>query len=111
MVIPGQQTAEIKKKRGKTVGRNAGEVAKDDREDQRHNKRLHDCPCRAKCSLLIARDEIPPHQQRQKIAELPEGMEIDSQPALVRPNVNLKTGRLAHCLAHQLSISLALTLP
>jgi len=44
--------------------------------------------------LLIPRNEIAAHQEREQITKFPKGAEIDPEPVLIRPDSNFEVGFL-----------------
>ena len=62
-VSPGEQAAEIEECGRKFVGRELGDLPKDDGEDHCREQGLEDVPERAEDRLLVAGREIAPDEQ------------------------------------------------
>ena len=94
VIVPGEQAAEVEENRRQAVGGDPGKLREDEREHDRHDERLHDRPGGTERGLLIARDKIAAHEQREQIAKFPERAQIDPQPVLIWPDANFEVGFL-----------------
>ena len=92
-IIPREQSAQIKKRRGNAVCRNLRDATEHDDEHHRRQQRLHDKPRRPEERLFVFRQKIAAHQQHEQVAILPHLAPVDAQPATIRLDDDLVAGR------------------
>jgi len=79
-VAPQNITRHVEEHLGKTVSWELGDVAEDDRENQRGKQRLDDEPQRTKDGLLVARDKISLHKHANQVAVVPHVTQLQIPP-------------------------------
>ena len=85
-VLPQDRAAEIEHERRQPSRRQTGNVAENQREDNRRQKRLNERPRRAENGLLILRDKVALDEKTDQIAIVPNFLQIDVKPPVFRGN-------------------------
>src|SRR5581483_11270988 len=79
-IIPRQESRERKDRVRQIVRREFGEIAKDERKDNRRRQRLQRDPRDAEYRLLVAHLDIAPHQKIQQLAIFPHIVQMQRRP-------------------------------
>src|SRR5713226_7715885 len=90
--LPRQQRAVSKNRIRKAVGRDAGQIAKEQTEDHHHEERLNDGPRGAQYRLLVAHLDVAPNQKVKQLAVLPKFLQPDRSPSRLRPYEKRRQG-------------------
>ena len=79
-IPPGHQPAEVKQKRRNIVGRQLGDVAKNDGEYKGREDRLDEEPERAENGLLVGGNKVAFDEQIDQVAVAPDLGKVDVKP-------------------------------
>ncbi len=97
-ITPHHRSRHIEEQLRQTVRRQLGNIAKDHREGEGGEQRLNDEPQRSEDGLLVARDEVAPHEHTDQVAVMPHIAQLQVIPLLARGNdqIPVRICRISH---------------
>src|SRR5262249_15614622 len=90
---PRQQARISEERVGYTVGRNTGQPAEEQREDQHRKERLNDRPRGPEQCLFVAHLDITPCQEIDQLSIRPEVPEVERGPFAARSDADQRAIR------------------